>query len=322
METAGLTDLLKQNGSYTTFAPSDEAFQTLSVEDLELLKGDQNALRNILLYHFSEGILITGGLEDKVTNLLKSLQGKALQVKSEKNSIHVNSVEVPESDVMATNGVIHVVKNVLYPTDLPVGRQDLLMVLQKLIKYIQIKFVSGFTYEDIPLTFIKRIITTTRYIEVPETKTVIIEEQPSIRTVTRVIEGKPTVKKVTRVIKTEPTVSKVVVEGDLSTKKVTRVIGRQPADTKVTRFIGSRPAKTSRTETSRTTITTVNEPQIIAVPDFSKITSFAENPSLLKEESGKITKMIQAGGGFSAAMRAPAGIRRVRLGKRYHKPME
>lgn len=39
MKTAGLTDLLKQNGSYTTFAPSDEAFQTLSPEDLELLKG-------------------------------------------------------------------------------------------------------------------------------------------------------------------------------------------------------------------------------------------------------------------------------------------
>lgn len=86
------------------------------------------------------------------------------------NSIHVNSVDVPKSDLMAKNGVIHVVKNVLYPagensmhydifmqcahcagrhyvmfwwcilfTDLPVGRQDLLVLLKKLIKYIQIK---------------------------------------------------------------------------------------------------------------------------------------------------------------------------------------
>lgn len=90
------------------------------------------------------------------------------------SSIHVNSVGVPDNDLMATNGVIHVVKNVLYPagehnihyhafmqsphhaeclyvtfsrwliliTDLPVGRQDLLVLLKKLIKYIQIKVVK------------------------------------------------------------------------------------------------------------------------------------------------------------------------------------
>lgn len=38
METAGLTDLLKQEGSYTIFAPTDEAFESLSKEDFELLK--------------------------------------------------------------------------------------------------------------------------------------------------------------------------------------------------------------------------------------------------------------------------------------------
>uniref|UniRef100_A0A3B5M2B4 Periostin, osteoblast specific factor a n=1 Tax=Xiphophorus couchianus TaxID=32473 RepID=A0A3B5M2B4_9TELE len=156
METAGLGDLLRQNGSYTVFAPVDKAFEALGADDLDLLKSNVNALRNILLYHFSEGIIISGGLEAKVTNLLKSLQGKPLQLKSENNSIRVNSVEIPQSDLMATNGVVHVVKNVLYPTDLPVGHQDLLLVLQKLIKYIEIKFVSGFTYAEIPLTFISR----------------------------------------------------------------------------------------------------------------------------------------------------------------------
>uniref|UniRef100_A0A3B3XXR2 Periostin, osteoblast specific factor a n=1 Tax=Poecilia mexicana TaxID=48701 RepID=A0A3B3XXR2_9TELE len=230
METAGLEDLLKQNGSYTIFAPTDEAFEALGADDLDLLKGDVKALRNILLYHFSEGIIINGGLEAKVTNLLKTLQGKPLQLKSENNSIRVNSVEIPKSDLMAINGVVHVVKNVLYPADLPVGRQDLLLVLQKLIKYIEIKFVSGFTYAEIPLTFISRL---------PETETVIIEEkQPSIKTVTTVIEGKPSIKQVTRVIK--PAGSKVVAEVDQSTKTVTRVIGRQPSMSKVTRIIGGK----------------------------------------------------------------------------------
>lgn len=109
METAGLTDLLKQEGSYTIFAPTDEAFDGLTREDFELLKseyseirhiqtlmcssrvmfapsflmtGDLNALRVILLYHFSNGIFINGGLEGGVTNLLKTLQGNNLQVLS------------------------------------------------------------------------------------------------------------------------------------------------------------------------------------------------------------------------------------------------
>uniref|UniRef100_A0A8C3G4F1 Periostin n=1 Tax=Cyclopterus lumpus TaxID=8103 RepID=A0A8C3G4F1_CYCLU len=170
METAGLTDLLKQEGSYTIFAPTDDAFANLSREDFALLKSDLNALRIILLYHFSNGIFINGGLEGGVTNLLKTLQGNNLQVISVNNSINVNSVDVAESDLMATNGVIHVVKNVLYPADLPVGRQDLLVLLRKLIKYIQIKFISGFSYEEIPLTFIRKIITTT-HVETGKTPT-------------------------------------------------------------------------------------------------------------------------------------------------------
>merc|ERR1719419_870996 len=174
METAGLIDLLKQEGSYTIFAPTDDAFNGLSEEDLALLKSDVNALRTILLYHISNGVFINGGLEGGVTNLLKTVQGNNIQVLSVNNSIHVNSVDVPASDLMATNGVIHVVKNVLYPGDLPVGSQDLLFILKKLIKYIQIKFVSGFSYTEIPLTFIKKTITTTHYIEtVPDLTKVI-----------------------------------------------------------------------------------------------------------------------------------------------------
>lgn len=46
------------------------------------LTGDLNALRSILLYHFSNGIFINGGLEGGVTNLLKTLQGNNLQVLS------------------------------------------------------------------------------------------------------------------------------------------------------------------------------------------------------------------------------------------------
>uniref|UniRef100_A0A8D3BV76 Periostin n=1 Tax=Scophthalmus maximus TaxID=52904 RepID=A0A8D3BV76_SCOMX len=262
METAGLTDLLKQEGSYTIFAPTDDAFDGLSREDFALLKSDLNVLRTILLYHLSNGVFINGGLEGGVTNLLKTFQGNNLQVMSVNNSIHVNSVDVPDSDLMATNGVIHVVKNVLYPGDLPVGRQDLMVLLKKLIRYIQIRFVSGYTYSEIPLTFIK----------LPVTK------------VTKVVEGEPVITKVTRVIGVEPTVTNVVVEGEPVITKVTRVIGAEPTVTRV--VVEGEPVITKVTRVIGCCFKRSG-------PDFSKITTIHGNPSMIDAESDRITKLIK-----------------------------
>eukprot|EP00064_Thunnus_orientalis_P000011 superscaffoldBa00000001_g11 len=113
---------------------------------------------------------------------------------SANNTVLVNSVQVPESDIMATNGVIHFVNQVLYPGDIPVGSTDLLTLLKKLITYMQIKYISGFRYQEIPLTFM-----VTRY----------VQEEPTITKVTRVIETEPTITKVTRVIEAEPPITKV-----------------------------------------------------------------------------------------------------------------
>ncbi|XP_018547936.1 periostin isoform X2 [Lates calcarifer] len=334
METAGLTDLLRQEGSYTIFAPTDEAFDGLSKEDFALLKSDLNTLRTILLYHFSNGIFINGGLEGGVTNLLKTLQGNNLQVMFVNNSIHVNSVNVPDSDLMATNGVIHVVKNVLYPGDLPVGRQDLLVLLKKLIKYIQIKFVSGFSYTEIPLTFIKRTITTTHVIEEPSvtkvtrpiiTKETRVKMEPVVTEV--VIKGEPKITKVTRVIGvgessvTKEIDSSVIEAGDPSVTRLTRVIQGQPTITKVTRVIGGGDEDGKRI-TGGARHTTANEPHIIEGPDFSRITTIHGNPNLIDEESERITRIIKEGGRNAAARRAPIGVRRSRLVRRHHKPRQ
>ncbi|XP_020778818.2 periostin [Boleophthalmus pectinirostris] len=284
METAGLTDLLRQEGSYTIFAPTDEAFSELSQDDIALLKSDVNVLRTILLYHFSNGVFINGGLEGGVTNLLKSMQGNNLQVMSANNTIHVNSINVPDSDLMATNGVVHVVKNVLYPGDLPVGRQDILVLLKKLIKYITLKFQAGFSYSEIPLTFIKRTITTTHYIEtVPETTKVIrVIEEPSQKTFTQVIEGEPKFTKVTRVIETEPVVTEIRVETDITDPStLTRVIG---GDVKIPENI----KKTIKEEIEKT----ISE-------EFEKIEKTLSEPStsmvVAEGESGitKVTRVVK-----------------------------
>ncbi|XP_056127925.1 periostin, osteoblast specific factor b isoform X1 [Rhinichthys klamathensis goyatoka] len=223
MEAAGLTDMLKQEGDFTLFAPTDESFAGLSERDLSLLKSDVNALRAILLYHFSNGVFIGGGLETGVTNLLKTLQGSNLKVLYANQSMQVNTVKVPESDLMATNGVVHFVRTLLYPEDIPVGSQELRSLLTRIIRYIQIKYVSGYRFQEIPLTFMRRVIT------VPG----------DVTKVTRVIQGEPTITKVTRVIEGQPTFTKVtrVIEGQPSMTKVTRVIESDPAMTKVTRVV-------------------------------------------------------------------------------------
>ncbi|CAB1348877.1 unnamed protein product [Coregonus sp. 'balchen'] len=275
METAGLTDLLKQEGEYTLFTPSDEAFAGISDSDLALLRGNVNALRTILLYHFSNGVFIGGGLETGVTNLLKSLQGNNLRVLHANNTIRVNSIEVPEHDIMATNGVIHFVKTLLYPGELPVGNSDLLGLLRRLIKYMEIKFVSGYSYKEIPLTFMKRT-----------TITRVIESVPDVTHVTRVIEREPTITKVTRVIEGQPAITKVtrVIEGEPKFTKVTRVIEGEPKVTKVTRVVSGPQYSASSSSISNIELEGA---------DFSHISTIEGNPSMLDMDSEKITKFIQ-----------------------------
>uniref|UniRef100_A0A672GPX7 Periostin n=1 Tax=Salarias fasciatus TaxID=181472 RepID=A0A672GPX7_SALFA len=257
METAGLTDVLRQEGDFTLFAPTDKAFAGLSDSDFDLLKSDINALRTILLYHINNGIFIGGGLESGVTNLLKSLQGSNLRVMFANDTMRVNSVQVPESDIMATNGVVHFVNQVLYPADIPVGSQELLSLLRRFITYMQIKYISGFRYQEIPLTFLKTVVTR------------VIQEVPDVTKVTRVIQSEPTITKVTRVIEAEPTIT-----------KVTRVVESNPTITKVTRVVSS-------PQYSVSSGTTNVEMEGVSYSEFSTIQGGADM------DPEKLAKMIQ-----------------------------
>ncbi|KAL2094259.1 hypothetical protein ACEWY4_008978 [Coilia grayii] len=348
MDTAGLIELLKQSGTYTLFAPTDEAFEGLSEEDWVRLTSDVNALRTILLYHFSNGIFINGGLEGGVTNLLRTIQGNNLQLVSVNNSIKVNSIDVPDNDIMASNGVVHVVKTLLYPGDLPIGSQDLLLLLQKLIKYIRLKFVSGYTYREIPLTFltktITKTITSTKIIETaPEIKkvtrvitktesepnTVVVESEPTITKVTRVvesepqvvIEGEPTITKVTQVIEGEPTITKVtrVIEGDPTFTKVTRVIEGDPTFTKVTRVVQGEPTitKVTRVVESETPLTSVTR-VIESEPTVTQVVVEGE-PTITKvtrvvqgdPSITKVTRVIETHTSSDGELDADGEIRRI-----------
>uniref|UniRef100_A0A5F7ZU04 Transforming growth factor-beta-induced protein ig-h3 n=1 Tax=Macaca mulatta TaxID=9544 RepID=A0A5F7ZU04_MACMU len=113
IQSAGLTETLNREGVYTVFAPTNEAFRALPPRERSRLLGDAKELANILKYHVGDEILVSGGIGALVR--LKSLQGDKLEVSLKNNVVSVNKEPVAEPDIMATNGVVHVITNVLQP---------------------------------------------------------------------------------------------------------------------------------------------------------------------------------------------------------------
>ncbi|XP_016846657.1 periostin isoform X4 [Anolis carolinensis] len=229
VEAANLEEVLSQPGDWTLFVPTNDAFKGLTEQEKQTLMRDQNALRNILLYHLTRGVFIGSGFEPGVTNILKTIQGGKLYLKVVNDSLLVNELKSKESDLMATNGVIHVIDKLLYPADMPVGNDQLLAILKKLIKYIQIKFVRGSTFKEIPMTFYTtRIIT-----KVVDPKIKVIEGSfepilgnEDVKTITRVVGSTirkeievPSITKITKVIEGEPEF-KLVREGETVSKVI------------------------------------------------------------------------------------------------------
>jgi uncharacterized surface protein with fasciclin (FAS1) repeats len=112
-EAAGLSETLSTEGPFTVFAPTDEAFSKLPAGTVESLLENPDALRQILLYHVVSGKVESGQVVqlDRVT----TLQGGTLSVDTS-NGVRIGNANVVAADVMASNGVIHVIDTVLIPS--------------------------------------------------------------------------------------------------------------------------------------------------------------------------------------------------------------
>lgn len=110
---AGLVETLKGPGPFTVFAPTDAAFAKLPKGTLEALLADKAALTKVLTYHVVNGNVLAAD----VVKLTKAttLQGSTVKIKSNKQGVRVNDANVIQADVLATNGVIHVIDTVLIP---------------------------------------------------------------------------------------------------------------------------------------------------------------------------------------------------------------
>ncbi|HEX9183332.1 MAG TPA: fasciclin domain-containing protein [Burkholderiales bacterium] len=112
VQAAGLVDTLKGKGPFTVFAPTDAAFAKLPAGTLEALLADKQKLAQILTYHVVPGKVTAAQVKP---GDVKTVQGQSLKVRAEGGAVMVDNAKVTMTDIMADNGVIHVIDTVVLP---------------------------------------------------------------------------------------------------------------------------------------------------------------------------------------------------------------
>ncbi len=112
---AGLVETLKGKGPFTVFAPTDEAFAKLPAGTLDDLLKPENKekLKGILTYHVVSGKVTATDVTKLKT--AKTVNGQELKITVMDGTVMVDNAKVTKTDIMCSNGVIHVIDTVLLP---------------------------------------------------------------------------------------------------------------------------------------------------------------------------------------------------------------
>jgi uncharacterized surface protein with fasciclin (FAS1) repeats len=111
LQAAGLVQTLKGPGPFTVFAPTDAAFAKIPKADLDALLKDKARLTAVLTYHVVPGRVMA---KDVKAGTVKTVQGGMLTLGTT-GGVTVNNAKVVQADVVASNGVIHVIDTVVMP---------------------------------------------------------------------------------------------------------------------------------------------------------------------------------------------------------------
>ncbi len=110
-----LVDVLKSDGPFTVFAPTNEAFAKLPAGTVENLLKPENKdqLVAVLTYHVVPGKVMSSDLSNGMK--AKTVQGSEITIKLEGGKAMVNDATVTAADIAASNGVVHVIDTVILP---------------------------------------------------------------------------------------------------------------------------------------------------------------------------------------------------------------
>lgn len=113
---AGLVDVLKSEGPFTVFAPTDEAFAALPEGTVASLLKPENRdqLIAILTYHVVSGKVLSSA----VVNLesAKTVQGGSVSIAVVDGNVMIDNAQIIAADIETSNGVIHVIDAVILPS--------------------------------------------------------------------------------------------------------------------------------------------------------------------------------------------------------------
>lgn len=111
LKAAGLVETLKGTGPFTVFAPTDAAFAKIPKAQLDALLADKAKLTAVLTYHFVPGKVMS---KDVKAGMVKTVQGSSLTVAT-MGGVKVDNANVIAVDIVADNGVIHIIDTVILP---------------------------------------------------------------------------------------------------------------------------------------------------------------------------------------------------------------
>lgn len=116
LQEAGLVEALKGPGPFTVFAPTDDAFHELAPGTLDTLLGNKSLLQDVLKYHVIAGRVTSDDIKDKKIHQAQALNGEVLNIDTTMLGVtKVNTATITKADILADNGVVHVVNHVLLP---------------------------------------------------------------------------------------------------------------------------------------------------------------------------------------------------------------
>jgi uncharacterized surface protein with fasciclin (FAS1) repeats len=113
LQQTGLDKTLAQNGPYTVFAPTDKAFAKVPKKTLDTLAANPEQLKAVLLYHVADGEVKAADVA--TMSSVATLNGAPVPIKANESVVRVGGAKVVHADVMASNGIIHVIDGVLVP---------------------------------------------------------------------------------------------------------------------------------------------------------------------------------------------------------------
>ncbi len=147
---AGLGSTLDNEGPFTVFAPTDAAFEALPDGVLDALLEDIPSLTDILTYHVVEGTALSSDLSDQQEII--TLNGETVTVTINSEGVFINDAQVTVADIIADNGVVHVIDAVLLPPPNSTreidNRLELTLIPNPVIDMLRIEISNSESFAD------------------------------------------------------------------------------------------------------------------------------------------------------------------------------